>query len=91
MRDNVIYIGDKSPSAYAYSVNTIFNEKKLQEVFLKARGNSIVKAVNLAEFLKRKGEIEIASISTGSEQFQSNKDKEKQVYVSSIEIRIIKL
>jgi len=89
LADNEILVGGKAVLAYAYTVNYLFNEKKLKEIKLKARGKMIQKAVSLAEFVKKVNkEAKVSNIEIGSDKTQ-NKEK-KDVFVSFIEITLSK-
>jgi len=88
--DNVVLVGKKSVRTYAEAVMIQFNEKKSKEVILKTRGNFITRAINATEYLKRKEEnIKVKEIKIGSESFR-DKETDKEIYVSSIEITLTK-
>jgi len=88
--DNVVFVGSKSVRAYAEACDVQFNEKKSKEVILKTRGKFMVNAINVAEFLKRKSEGKIVPsvINIGSETFH-DKEKNKDIFVSTLEIHLI--
>ena len=89
-KDNVVFVGAKSVRVYAEAVGVQFEEKGSKEVILKTRGKYIVTAVNTAEFVKRKdSSIVIKEIKSGSETFK-DKEKDRDIFVSSIEITLIK-
>ena len=79
---NVVLVGIKPGSVYAFAVKTIF-DKGEKEVIIKARGKQILKAISLVEFMKRLNQIEIKEVLTGSE-------KKEEVYVSSLDIKVIR-
>jgi archaea-specific DNA-binding protein len=85
--DNSIFIGTKPFMNYVTGVVVQFTTKGAKEVFVKARGKFISRAVDVVElavkrFLKNK--IQIKNITIDSEEF-TNKEG-KQVHVSTIEI-----
>lgn len=88
VEDNIIFIGKKPSMAYVLSIVTQFNEGQ-KEVMIKARGQSISKAVDVAEIVKTKffknAQIENISIST-----EIIKDNKEDITVSVIEIPIKK-
>jgi len=89
-KDNIILVGQKPVRSYAEAVRVQFEELKSEEVILKTRGKFIVTAFNVAEFLKRTREdIEIKSIVSTSETFR-DEEKDKDIYVSSVEITLKK-
>ena len=89
--DNSIFIGTKPFMNYVTGVIVQFTTKNAKEVFIKARGKFISRAVDVAELtVKRflKDKIEIKDVNIDSEEF-TNKEG-KQVHVSTIEI-VVKL
>lgn len=95
--DNIIYIGRKPFSKYAFSLFTQISKKEQKELKIIARGAFISRAIDLLELAKRKfseGENKIKEviIKTGSESFKKKGEngKERDIMVSVIEIRIIK-
>ena len=90
-QDNVVFVGNKSVRTYVEACMVQFDEKGSKEVILKTRGKFMVTAINVAEFLKRKteGKIAILNIKTGSESFRA-KEKDRDIFVSTLEITLIK-
>ena len=71
--ENVVFIGQKPFMNYVTAVVTQFDEKKQNEVTIKARGKFISRAVDVAEvaakrFLKEQN-IKIKDIQIDSEEF----------------------
>jgi|TARA_Y100000310_G_C20664901_1_gene806932 DNA-binding protein len=90
--DNVIFIGTKPFMNYVTGTVMQFTTKDSEEVIIKARGNFISRAVNVAEvvrkkFLKEKN-LQIKDIKIDSEELE-NKDG-KKMNVSTIEITLKK-
>ncbi|MEK6973113.1 MAG: DNA-binding protein Alba [archaeon] len=87
--DNTVYVGKKGTMAYVLAVVTQMNQGA-NEVFIKARGKAISRAVDVAEIVKNKfsSEAKIESIITSTEEVES--DEGKPVKVSAIEIKISK-
>jgi DNA-binding protein len=74
---------------YGESVRVQF-DKGNSEVVIKARGKNISKAVSVADFVRRNLEgTKIGTIDIGSDKI-NDKETGKEVYVSSIEIKIVK-
>ena len=97
IEDNIIYIGNKPFSKYAFSLFTQISKKEQKELKIIARGAFNSRAIDILELTKRKfseGENKIKEIiiKTGSESFKK-KDQNgsgKDIMVSVIEIKIIK-
>jgi DNA-binding protein len=90
--DNVIFIGTKPFMNYVTGAVMQFTTKDSEEVVIKARGNFISRAVNVAEvvrkkFLKEKN-LQIKDIKIDSEEL-TNKEG-KKMNVSTIEITLKK-
>jgi archaea-specific DNA-binding protein len=87
--DNSIFIGPKPFMNYVTSVVMQFTTKGAHEVFVKARGKFIARAVDVAEVaVKRflKDQIQISNIRIDSEDFKNKEGRE--VRVSIIEITL---
>ena len=84
-KDNVVFIGKKPSMSYVLAVVTQFGAGQ-NEIFLKARGRAISKAVDVAEIVRNKfvPEASIGDIKIGTEEVTTeNKDK---INVSTIEL-----
>lgn len=86
---NVIYIGKKSVMGYVLAVVTQFNSG-MPEVFIKARGKTISRAVDVAEIVRNRflPEVKIANILTKTEEMDSEDGTKTKV--SAIEIKLSK-
>jgi len=87
--ENVVYVGIKPPMAYVLGVVTQLSNGQ-KEVFIKARGRSISKAVDVAEIVRRKfvQDAKVSSIDIGTEERQL--ETGQKINVSSISITITK-
>ena len=88
-KDNVVFIGKKPSMSYVLAVVTQFGAGQ-NEIFLKARGRSISKAVDVAEIVRNKfvPESRVDDIKIGTEEVTTeNKDK---INVSTIELTMRK-
>lgn len=85
--ENVVLVGKKPPMNYVLAVVTQFNNG-VRSVKIRARGNSISRAVDVAEISKNRfvTDAKVNSIAIGSEEI-SNEDGTKSK-VSSIEITL---
>ncbi|MFH1073408.1 MAG: DNA-binding protein Alba [Nanoarchaeota archaeon] len=90
--DNSIFIGGKPFMNYVTSVVVQFTTKGAQEVFVKARGKFISRAVDVAEVARKrflKDQIQIKDILVDSEEFKNKEGRD--VRVSTIEIVLVKV
>jgi len=87
--ENVVYVGVKPPMAYVLGVVTQLSNNQ-KEVFIKARGRSISKAVDVAEIVRRKfvQDAKVSNIEIGTEERQL--ETGQKINVSSINITITK-
>lgn|SRR3989338_1209420 len=87
--ENVVYVGVKPPMAYVLGVVTQLSNNQ-KEVFIKARGRSISKAVDVAEIVRRKfvQDVKISSIDIGTE--ERALESGQKINVSTISIAITK-
>ena len=85
--DNVIFVGKKPTMSYVLAVITQFSEGA-KEVFVKARGRSISRAVDVVEVVKNKFIDTLKyAIDIGTEEIE---DEGKRLNVSTISIKLTK-
>jgi len=87
--DNTIFIGEKPFMNYVTAVVMQFTTKDAGEIFIKARGKFISRAVDVAEVSSKRflnGQADVGDIKIDSEEF-TNKEG-RQVRVSTIEITL---
>ena len=90
--DNNIFIGDKPFMNYVTGVVMQFTTKNAPEVFVKARGRFISRAVDVAEVASKRflvGQIAVKEIKIDSEGFQNKEGRD--VRVSTIEIALARM
>ena len=89
MPENVVLIGKKPPMHYVLAVVTQFNNGA-RSVKIRARGNAISRAVDVAEISRNRfiTDIKVGNIAINSEEL-ANEDGTKSK-VSSIEITLAK-
>lgn len=87
IEDNVILVGRKPSMAYVLGVITQFSDGK-PEVYIKARGRAISRAVDVAEIARRKfvSDVRVKDIQIGTEE-RELEDKSK-INVSTITITL---
>lgn len=90
-KDNIVYVGVKPFMNYVTGLVMQFTTKGADEVFLKARGKFISKAVDIVEVTTKrflKDQIKVKEIKINSEDFKNKEGRD--VRVSTIEITLIK-
>jgi len=85
---NVVYIGRKPTMSYVMAVITGFSGSNAKEVTLKARGQAITTAVDVAEIIRRRfmKDLKIGKITIGTEEIQREEGGTRNV--STIEITL---
>ena len=85
---NTVYIGRKPTMSYVLAVMTSFNVSNAKEVALKARGQAISTAVDVAEITRRRfmKELSVGKIATGTEELPREEGGTRNV--STIEIML---
>lgn len=89
MEENEILVGKKPLMNYVKAIILQLNLKGFEEVFIKARGEKIVKAIDLIEVVKEKKLVGIIveDIVIGSHYLKNDKDEENRVSYILIKIR----
>jgi DNA-binding protein len=84
---NTIFIGRKPTMSYVLAVITSFNSSDTKEVTLKARGQAITTAVDVAEIVSNRfmKNLEVNGITIGTEEVQGERGTRN---VSTIEINL---
>ena len=85
--DNTVYIGKKPIMSYVLAVVTQFGQGHI-EVYIKARGKSIVRAVDVAEIVRNRfvSNCMVQAIQIGTEKLESEDGFTKNI--SWIEIKL---
>jgi len=84
--DNVVFVGKKPTMSYVLAVITQFSEGA-KEVYLKARGKSISRAVDVAEVVRNRFVNDLKhTIEIGTEKIQGERDGELNVSTVSIKL-----
>ena len=84
--ENTIFVGNKPPMSYVLAVVTQFNTGNSDEVFIKARGRAISRAVDTAEIVRNRfvTDAKIKDIKISTESITNEEGRTSNV--SSIEI-----
>jgi len=87
---NTVYIGQKPTMNYVLAVLTNFNSLDTKEVTIKARGQAISTAVDVAEIARRKfmKELSVSKINIGTEEMPPREGESKNRNISTIEITL---
>lgn len=88
--ENTVFVGKKGTMAYVLAVVTQMNQHGTKEVFIKARGRAISRAVDVAEIVKNKfvSDVKISGINISTEEIQV--EDGNHLKVSAIEIKLSK-
>ena len=87
---DVIYIGRKPVMSYVLAVITSFSGSDAKQITLKARGQSITTAVDVAEITKRRflKELKVGKIAIGTEEMPPREGEGRPRMVSTMEITL---
>ncbi|MBN1941431.1 MAG: DNA-binding protein Alba [Candidatus Diapherotrites archaeon] len=87
--ENVVFVGKKGTMSYVLAVVTQMNQGS-KEVFIKARGKAISRAVDVAEIVKNKfvTDAKTAEIKIKTEEIAT--EEGNPLKLSAIEIKMIK-
>ena len=88
----IVFIGSKTPMDYVLAVMTRISASNAKEVVLKARGQAIATAVDVAEitrsrFLKN---LKVSRIAIGTEEMPAREGENRARMVSTMEITLTK-
>jgi len=91
-KSEIVFIGSKPPMDYVLAVITRLSASNAKEVILKARGQAITTAVDVAEitrgrFLK---DLKVSKISIGTEEMPPREGENRARMVSTMEITLAK-
>jgi DNA-binding protein len=86
MTESIVYVGNKPPMSYVLALLSAFSQQDVEKVMLKARGQAISRAVDVAEIARRRFlmEAQIGDIEIGSEQMPTEEGGTRGVSTISI-------
>ena len=89
---DVIFVGNKPPMSYVLAIITSLSSSNLNEVTLKARGQAITTAVDVAEIARNRfiKNLKVKKIAIGTVEMPPREGENKSRMVSTIEITLNK-
>ena len=88
----IVFIGSKTPMDYVLAVITRLSAGDVKEVVLKARGQAITTAVDVAEITRSRfvKDLKVSRIAIGTEEMPAREGESRTRMVSTIEITLTK-
>ena len=89
---DVIFVGNKPPMSYVLAIMTSLSQSNLDAITLKARGQAITTAVDVAEIARNRfiKELKVAKIAIGTVEMPPREGESKSRMVSTMEITLSK-
>jgi DNA-binding protein len=91
-KSGIVFIGSKPPMDYVLAVITRLSVSNAKEVILKARGQAITTAVDVAEITRRRflKDLKISGVAIGTEEMPPREGENRARMVSTMEITLTK-
>ena len=88
----IVFVGSKTPMDYVLAVMTRLSASNAKEVVLKARGQAIATAVDVAEITRNRflKDLKVSRIAIGTEEMPAREGENRARMVSTIEITLTK-
>src|SRR3990170_2408003 len=89
---DVIFVGNKPPMSYVLAIITSLSSGKTNGITLKARGQAITTAVDVAEITRNRfiKELQVTNIGIGTQEMPPREGESKSRMVSTMEITMTK-
>ena len=89
-RSGIVFIGSKPPMDYVLAVMTRLSAGNAKEVVLKARGQAITTAVDVAEITRNRflKDLKVSKVAIGTEEMPPREGENRTRMVSTIEITL---
>jgi len=89
---DVIFVGNKPPMSYVLAIITAFSSGTQKEITLKARGQAITTAVDVAEITRSRfiKDLKVTKIAIGTAEMPPREGENRSRMVSTIEITLTK-
>jgi len=91
-KSGIVFIGSKTPMDYVLAVITRLSADNAKEVVLKARGQAITTAVDVAEITRNRflKDLKVSKIAIGTEEMPPREGENRSRMVSTMEITLTK-
>jgi DNA-binding protein len=91
-KQDVIFVGNKPPMSYVLAIITAFSQGSPKEITLKARGQAITTAVDVAEITRSRflKDLKVSKIAIGTAEMPPREGENRSRMVSTIEITLSK-
>jgi DNA-binding protein Alba len=91
-QQDVIFVGNKPPMSYVLAIITAFSSGTAKEITLKARGQAITTAVDVAEITRSRflKDLKVSKIAIGTQEMPPREGETRSRMVSTIEIGLSK-
>jgi DNA-binding protein len=91
-KSTIVFVGSKTPMDYVLAVMTRLSDGNAKEVVLKARGQAITTAVDVAEITRSRflKDLKVSKIAIGTEEMPAREGENRARMVSTIEITLNK-
>jgi DNA-binding protein len=91
-KSGIVFIGSKPPMDYVLAVITSLSASNAKEVILKARGQAITTAVDVAEISRNRflKDLKVGKIAIGTEEMPAREGENRARMVSTMEITLTK-
>ena len=88
----IVFVGSKTPMDYVLAVITRLSAGDAKEVILKARGQAITTAVDVAEITRNRflKDLKVSKIAIGTEEMPAREGENRARMVSTMEITLAK-
>ena len=86
----IVFVGSKTPMDYVLAVMTRISAGNAKEVVLKARGQAITTAVDVAEITRNRflKDLKVSRIAIGTEEMPAREGENRARMVSTMEITL---
>lgn len=91
-QQDVIFVGNKPPMSYVLAIITAFSSGTAKQITLKARGQAITTAVDVAEITRSRflKDLKVTTIAIGTAEMPPREGETRPRMVSTIEITLSK-
>jgi DNA-binding protein len=89
---DVVFVGNKPPMSYVLAIITSLSSGNMKEITLKARGQAITTAVDVAEITRNRfvKDLKVKKIAIGTAEMPPREGESKSRMVSTMEITMSK-